>query len=73
MSLTPVQMQQKINTDANFRNLVGTFGQPAATGGDCSTKQRGDICMESNCIGGQKIVMKCDASGGCTDYEVVPC
>jgi len=73
MSLTPAQMQEKIDADETFRGLVNIYGQPAPSGGDCSTKQPGDICMESDCVGGQKIIMKCDASGDCTEYHLVPC
>jgi hypothetical protein len=73
MSLTPAQMQAKIESDNTFRGLVETYGHPAATGGDCSTKHAGDICMESDCVNGKKIVMKCNSSGGCTEYAVVPC
>jgi hypothetical protein len=73
MSLTPAQMQQKIAADSTFKSLVDTYGQPKTSGGDCTTKQAGDICMESDCVNGKKIVMKCDGSGGCTDYEEVDC
>lgn len=73
MSMTSAQMQELIGADPNFRSLVSIYGQPAVTGGDCSTKKPGDICMESDCVDGKKIVMRCDESGDCTVYEEVPC
>jgi|SRR5215469_2473072 len=73
MSLTPAQMDVKIANDPTFAVLVHALGIPVAIV-DCTTGgHQGEICMESNCVNGKKLVMKCDQSNGCTDYEVVRC
>lgn len=73
MSLTPAQMDVKIANDPTFAVLVHALGIPAAIVDCTAGGHQGEICMESNCVNGKKLVMKCDQSNGCTDYEVVRC
>jgi hypothetical protein len=74
MSLTPEQMDVLIANDARFADLVQVHGRPIAVV-DCTApvSKEGDICMEGNCVNGQKLVMRCDANNACTVYETVPC
>jgi hypothetical protein len=73
MSISPIHMLHLINTDKGFRSLVGTYGAPVYAQGDCSHASPGDICLETACVAGKKLVMKCDATKGCTEYEEMPC
>jgi hypothetical protein len=73
MSLTQAQMDVKIANDPTFATLVHALGLPVAIV-DCAAGGRpGEICMESNCVNGKKLVMRCDQGHGCTVYEVVRC
>jgi hypothetical protein len=41
---------------------------------DCSTLPQGAICkVYPTCINGRRLVLKCNASKGCTDPEYVAC
>jgi hypothetical protein len=73
MSLTQAEMDVKIANDATFAVLCHALGIPAAIKNCAAGGQPGDMCMESNCVNGKKLVMRCDQSNGCTVYEVVRC
>lgn len=51
---------------------LNTFGTPAPKP-DCSTLPPGHQCGETDCIGGYKLVLYCDATKGCTVHVKVPC
>jgi hypothetical protein len=61
-----------IETDAEFRDLVKTFGTPRKVA-DCSELKEDDVCMETVCYQGYRIVMKCNGSGGCVRYSREAC
>ena len=69
-----------IETDPKFRALVKKYGRPRVRGSKkalASTKALatggGGICMMTNCYKGKRIVMRRDASGGCTIYSEENC
>jgi hypothetical protein len=59
-------------SDAKFKKLVGQYGLPEPVSG-ASGKNPGDICMETDCVDGKKIVMRRDKSGDCTEYSEEDC
>jgi hypothetical protein len=61
-----------IKSDTKFKALVKQYGKPRATK-DCTELSKGDICMVTDCVDGKRIVMRCDGSGGCTDYSEESC
>jgi hypothetical protein len=61
-----------IKSDAKFKALIKQYGMPRAAK-DCTELNKGDICMVTDCVDGKRIVMRCDGSGGCTDYSEEPC
>jgi hypothetical protein len=60
-------------SDPKFKKLVAKYGMPQTGPKSCTELNEGDVCMETECVNGKKIVMKCDASGGCTQYSEVAC
>jgi hypothetical protein len=60
-------------TDTKFKSLVAKYGMPQPGPKSCTELNEGDICMETKCFNGKKIIMKCDGSGGCTQYSEVAC
>jgi hypothetical protein len=69
-----------IETDAKFRALVKKYGRPRVRGSkkapaskNVFAKGGNDICMMTNCYRGKRIVMRRDASGGCTRYSEEDC
>jgi hypothetical protein len=62
-----------MKSDRKFKRLIAKYGMPKAGPKDCTELNQGDVCMETKCFKGKKIVMKCDGSGGCTQYFEVPC
>jgi hypothetical protein len=65
-------LNELVKKDPKFKALVAKHGMPRGPK-DCTEMNPGDICMVSNCVDGKRIEMRCDGSGGCTDYKVVPC
>ena len=61
-----------IENDAEFRDLVATFGTPQKIK-DCTELNEDDICMETKCYQGYRIVMKCNGNGGCVRYSREKC
>lgn len=74
MALTDAQIDILINTNPHFRTLVATYGRPKEVGncGDPASNP-GDICMESDCVSGKKLIMRCNNSNGCTEHDEIPC
>jgi hypothetical protein len=73
MSLTDEQLQNMAANDQRFADLVNVHGLPVAVVDCANGGQPGAICMQGNCVNGQRLVMRCDAANGCTIYEQVPC
>jgi hypothetical protein len=73
MSLSKAQIGAMIATDSAFANLVAVHGTPTALADCTAGGHAGEVCMEGNCVNGQKLVMKCDHGNGCTSYATVPC
>ena len=57
------------------RKLIDSSTEPGleATVRDCSTIPPGRICWEGDCINGEKEVLYCDGTQGCTVYAKVRC
>lgn len=74
MSLSDAELDALINSNMKFKRLVAIYGKPKPVGscGDPDANP-GDICMESNCVNGKKLVMRCDKTNGCTVHAEIPC
>jgi len=58
--------------DEKFKALVEKYGEPKAGPKTCDQLNEGDICMETDCYQGKKLVMKCKGRE-CVDYSEVNC
>ena len=58
--------------DPKFKALVNKYGTPRGPK-DCTELNPGDVCMVTDCVDGKRIVMRCDGSGGCTNYSEESC
>ncbi len=59
-----------------FKRLIAKYGAPKPTikrAHIASVASAGEICMETDCVDGKKIVMRRDAAGDCTEFSEVPC
>jgi hypothetical protein len=61
-----------IENDAQFRSLVATFGVPQKVA-DCTELNENDICMQTECSQGFRIVMRCNGNGACDRYAQEAC
>ena len=62
--------------DPKLKRLVAKYGVPkpiAKAAFAAAAVRPGDICMETDCVDGKKIVMRRDNSGNCTEYSEVDC
>lgn len=61
-----------VETNSAFRALVATYGVPHKVA-DCTELNEDDICMQTECYQGYRIVMRCNGSGGCVRYSREAC
>lgn len=73
MSLNPQQLQNMVASDQKFADLVDLHGLPVEVADCANGGAPGSVCMQGNCVNGQRLVMRCDAANGCTVYDLVPC
>jgi len=62
--------------DPAFKRLIAKYGMPKPTvmqAHVASLANAGEICMETDCVDGKKIVMRRGATGDCTEFSEVPC
>jgi hypothetical protein len=67
-----VTFKSLIENDAQFRSLVAKFGVPKKVA-DCTELNENDICMQTECYQGQRIVMRCNGAGACDRYSEEAC
>jgi hypothetical protein len=61
-----------VESDSEFRSLVATYGVPKKIK-DCTELNEDDICMQTECYQGFRIVMKCNGNGACVKYSREEC
>jgi hypothetical protein len=71
MAFTDAQFQLLLQ-NPEFKALVDKHGKPKPGPKTCDQLNDGDICMETDCNNGKKIVMKCRGNE-CVDYSEVDC
>ena len=71
--MADAHLETLLKTDLKFKALVDKYGLPQAGPKSCTELNEGDVCMETLCRNGMKLVMRCDGSGGCTNYSEEPC
>jgi hypothetical protein len=71
--MADAHLEMLLKSDLKFKQLVEKYGMPKAGPKSCTELEPGDVCMETDCVDGKKLVMTCDGSGGCTRYSEVSC
>ena len=73
MAMTKRQLRQMMKNDLIFASLVQLHGEPVAIYKCADGGNAGKPCMEGNCVNGRMLIMRCNESNGCDQYDVVPC